>query len=60
MGDIPIGFGMALAMNPKAMEQFTSLSEQEQANLMEQTHQIHSRDQMHNFVQSIADQTVQN
>lgn len=58
MGDIPIGFGMALAMNPKAMERFTALPESEQQKLIEQTHQIQSRDEMHNYVQSIADNSA--
>ena len=58
MSDLPIGFGMALAMNPQAMERFTALSESEQQRLIERTHQIQSRDEMHRYVQSIADQSA--
>jgi hypothetical protein len=59
MSDLPVGFGMALAMNPQAMEQFSALPESEQQRLIEHTHQIQSRDEMHRYVQSIAEQSAQ-
>ncbi len=59
MDDLPIGFGMALAMNPQAMERFSALSETEQQHIIDQTHQIRSRGEMHSFVQNIADQSAQ-
>lgn len=59
MGELPVGFGMALAMNPQAMERFSALSEQEQQNIINHTHQIDSNQEMHNYVQSIAEQSVQ-
>lgn len=59
MDDIPVGFGMALAMNPKAMEQFSALPEAEQEKLIQNTHQIRSRDEMHNYVQNIAEHSAE-
>lgn len=53
MGDIPIGLGMALAMNPAAMEVFTSLPEEKRREVIEHTHQIKSRQEMHDYVASL-------
>lgn len=53
--DIPLGFGMALAQNSEAMRAFSNLSEQEQKQCVERTHQIGSKSEMRSFVQSIAD-----
>ncbi len=59
MGELPVGFGMALAMNPQAMERFSALSEQEQQTIINHTQQINSKQEMHNYVQSIANQSMQ-
>ena len=59
MGDLPIGFGMALAMNPEAMERFSALTEQEQQKIIEHTHQIDSKQEMHNYVQGLTNQSAQ-
>jgi len=59
MGELPVGFGMALAMNPQAMEHFSALSEQEQQKIIDQTHQIDSKQEMHNYVQSLIHQSAQ-
>lgn len=53
--DIPLGFGMALAQNSEAMRVFSNLSEKEQKQCVEKTHQIGSKSEMRSFVQSIAD-----
>ncbi len=42
-GEIPIGFGMTLAQNPKAMEKFAKMSEKEQENILSQIHNINSK-----------------
>ena len=52
MQDLPMGLGMALAQNPDAMEYFCSLPEQEQQSIIDHTHSIQSRREMHDFVQS--------
>lgn len=52
---LPIGFSMALAMNPAAMQAFARLSEQEQQALIDGTHAITSKAEMHAYVQQIAE-----
>jgi hypothetical protein len=44
---------MALAMNPGAMEAFTALPEQRKQEVIEQTHQISSRKEMHDYVENL-------
>lgn len=48
--EIPVGLGMALAENIEAMKYFTSLEESEQRKIIDYTHTIKSRMQMHLFV----------
>lgn len=52
---LPIGFSMALAMNPEAMQAFARLNEQEQQALIDGTHAVTWKVEMHAYVQSIAD-----
>lgn len=42
MADLPFGFRMALAQAPSAMDYFSSLSPDQQRDLIEQTHRITS------------------
>lgn len=51
--ELPIGFSMALAMNPAAMQAFARLSKPEQQALIDGTHAISSREEMHAYVQQI-------
>ncbi len=53
-GEIPIGFGMTLAQNPKAMEKFAKMSEKEQENILSQIHNINSKEEMQKFVSHLA------
>lgn len=53
--EYPIGFGLTLAMNAKAMEKFTAMPEEKQQSIIDQTHQVHSKGEMQALVQSIAD-----
>lgn len=50
--EIPIGLGMALAENVEAMEYFSSLSKEEKNRIIEHTHQIRSKREMHEYVNS--------
>jgi len=52
--DIPMGLGMALVQNPKAMRCFASLSPSERRNIIEHTHGINSPAEMKRYVQSLA------
>ena len=53
-GEIPLGLGMALAQNSDAMKHFANLSEQEKQNVIDRTHQIGSKEEMQQFVDSLA------
>jgi hypothetical protein len=53
MNELPLGFSMALAKNKSAMERFSALSEQQQKDTIAHTHQIQSKQEMQQFVQSI-------
>ena len=52
---IPLGFGLALAQNDKAMDYFSSLSDSERQSIIDGTHNIRSKKEMQAYVQSLAD-----
>ena len=56
--EIPMGFGMALAQNAQALEAFSRLSDLEQQQIIDGTHEIESKQQMKNYVQQLADGTL--
>lgn len=51
--DVPLGLLYSLAQNEKAMDIYSSLSEQEKQKVIDQTHKIHSKSQMMNYVNNI-------
>lgn len=51
--DLPLGFGMALSQNEKAMKKFELLSEKEKRALIEQTHAVNSKSEMQSFVNNL-------
>lgn len=51
--DMPVGFGMALAMNSEAMQKFESLPEKQKWQVVSGTHAVQSRDEMKQYVQNI-------
>lgn len=53
---IPLGFGMALAQNPKAMDYFASLSNSERESIIAGTHNINSKKEMQAYVQQFSEQ----
>ena len=53
--EMPVGFAMALAMNPEAMQKFATLSEAQKKEIIEGTHKVQSRDEMHQYVNSLVD-----
>lgn len=55
MDEYPVGFGITLSMNPKAMDNFTSMPEENKQKVIEHTHYIRSKEEMQAFVQNIAD-----
>jgi len=52
--EMPMGFAMALAQNPDAMQKFASLSEDEKQKILDGTHSIQSRNEMHRYVNDLA------
>jgi hypothetical protein len=53
--DLPMGFGMTLSQNVKAMRYFSSLSPDQQRQLIDQTHTISSKSEMRSFVDSLGE-----
>lgn len=54
-GGIPLGFGMALAQNTKAMESFAALPESKRQSLIDGAHHVASKQEMRRYVQSICE-----
>lgn len=51
--ELPLGFGMALAQHPEAMQRFAALSEAEQQAIIDGTHQVRSREEMQAYVERL-------
>lgn len=53
LGEVPMGFSMALAKNTNAMKKFSNLSKEQQQKVIEQTHSINSKQEMQNYVNNL-------
>ena len=51
--EMPIGFAMALALNPDAMQKFALLSEEQKQEFVTGTHSVKSKEEMHRYVSSL-------
>ena len=51
--DIPLGFGMALAQNPDAMDVFSGLTQDQRRRVLEKTSRIRSKEEMRSYVDSL-------
>jgi uncharacterized protein YdeI (YjbR/CyaY-like superfamily) len=51
---VPIGFGMALAMNHSAMEAYAAMTAQQKQAILAKAHNARSEKEMHQIVNSIA------
>lgn len=51
--EMPIGFTMALAQNPDAMQKFAMLNEDKKREIVAGTHSIKSKDEMHRYVTNL-------
>lgn len=51
--EMPVGFAMALAMNPEAMQKFGALSEEQKQQIIAGTHAVKSRDEMRQYVNNL-------
>lgn len=56
-GDIPLGFGMALAQDMGAMQYFASLDRERQDKIIAKTKTITSKSEMKSFVNSLNNMT---
>lgn len=50
---VPIGFGMALAMNEPAMAAYAAMSEEQKQSLLNKAHNTRSEKEMYEIVNSI-------
>ena len=51
---VPIGFGMALAMNQPAMNAYAAMTDQQKQAVLSKAHNARSEKEMHEIVNSIA------
>lgn len=56
---IPMGFGMALAQNSKAMDYFSSLPESQRKSIIDGTHNISSKQEMRAYVSNMVNNSFQ-
>lgn len=56
--NIPIGFGMALAMNPAAMARYTAMTDDQKQVFIDKAHHARSEKEMHQIVAGIANTTI--
>ncbi len=51
--EMPVGFSMALAQNPDAMQKFAMLSEDKKRQIIAGTHSVKSKQEMHEYVNNL-------
>ena len=51
--EMPIGFAMALAMNPDAMQKFATFDEAQKQEIIAGTHTVKSKEEMRRYVDSL-------
>ena len=51
---VPLGFGMALAMNEPAMNAYSKMTEEQKQNILNKAHNVRSEREMHDLVNSLA------
>lgn len=51
--ELPIGFTMELAMHSDALNQFSKLPKAQQNQLVDGARQVHSREEMRHYVESM-------
>lgn len=50
---VPLGFGMALAMNANALNAYSSMTEQQKQAILNKAHNARSEQEMHAIVNSM-------
>ena len=56
---VPIGFGMALAMNEPAMNAYSAMTEAQKQDILSKAHNVRSEKEVHDLVASLARPTMQ-
>lgn len=51
---VPIGFGMALAVNEPAMNAYAAMTEDQKQAIINKAHNVRSEKEMHDLVASLA------
>jgi len=51
---VPIGFGMALSMNPPALNAWSAMTEEQQQAILSKAHNARSEEEMHRIVNSLS------
>lgn len=52
-GELPLGFAMALAQHPKAMEYFSTMPRSQQQAVISRTAAVNSKQEMHELVEQL-------
>ena len=55
--DLPIGFGITLALNETAMKNFESLPEEEKKSVILKAHSVQSKSEMQSLVDNLGNGT---
>lgn len=55
---VPIGFGMALAVNEPAMNVYAAMTEEQKQAIINKAHNVRSEKEMHDLVASLANNTI--
>ncbi len=50
---VPLGFGMALAMNFSAMNAYSAMTDEQKQAILDRVHNARSEEEMHQIVNSI-------
>ncbi len=56
---VPIGFGMALAMNQPAMNAYAAMTEGQKQNILNKAHNVRSEKEMYSLVASLANGIIE-
>ena len=51
---VPLGFGMALTMNPSAMNAYSAMTEEQKQAILDRAHKADSEAEMHQIVVGLA------
>ncbi len=55
---VPVGFGMALAMNPPALNTYSAMTQEQKQAILSKAHNARSEKEMHEIVASLAHPTM--